>query len=144
MKSQAPIAYRLITTIFLSLLFSLVAAGCGGGSTGSDALTDEELLIAVTDEIAMACGDADPARINDLVGPGTQDRLRGQDNAFNPDTETVVVTDREITIVGDNASVIVTLEVTIDGDTSQADQTWEFVKVDGNWLLATIPDCSFG
>ncbi len=127
-------AFAIITAL------TLMAASCGGSDS---ATVDETALLNAVDELVAACNDRDHGRLQDLAGVGTQDRIRGQDNMFNDDVENVTVLDREVSIDGDSGVVKVMLEVTIDGETSEAERVWEYEKVDGVWVLSAVPDCTF-
>ena len=146
---------RLLAAVAVAAVLALIAAACGdsdddAASTtaetsepSSDTADDEEALASAVDELVAVCEDQDHARLRDLIGPGAQDRIRDQDNVFNEDVENITVLDREVSIDGDSATVTVTLEITLDGETSEAERVWEFEKVDDVWVLSAVPDCTF-
>lgn len=72
----------------------------------------------------------------------SKNRVQDRDPLFSPVDE-LDVANREITIDGDTATVTVTLDVTIDGETSQVDRVWTYERVDGTWVLLEVPDCIF-
>ena len=145
---------RLLAAVAVAAALALIAAACGDSDDAasttaetsepsSDTADDEEALASAVDELVAVCEDQDHARLRDLSGPGVQDRIRDQDNVFNEDLENITVLDREVSIDGDSATVTVTLEITLDGETSEAERVWEFEKVDDVWVLSAVPDCTF-
>ncbi len=133
--------FRLLATLAIAVATVLTATACG--DPGSGTAEDVAALTSAVDELVVVCDDGDHARMADLTGKGIPDRDRDQDNVFNPDVENVSVLDRDISIDGDSATVTVTLEVAIDGDTGEVERVWDFEKVDDAWVLSSVPDCLF-
>ena len=156
---------RLLAFLVLAIALALVVSACGDdddsaanddteqtaddptddGSTDTDtgaAEEDETAISEAVDDIAVACGAQDRARLRDMSGAGIRDRIRDREPLFTAVDELTVV-EREIDIDGDTATVTVTLDITIDGDTNQVERIWTYERVDGVWLLSEVPDCLF-
>lgn len=118
------------------------APDTGAPDTGAPG-DDEAALEAATAELLDVCLTRDRVRLRDLSGDGIQDRLRDQDmdRIFGAAVDEITVVERVIEIDGDVATVTVTLEVTVDGVTSELERVWVFERVDGVWVLAEPPDC---
>lgn len=155
--------------LVLLVSLALMAAACGddddtgsadtseqSDDNGDDATTDDDpadsgdetdpgdeaALETVSDEVVMACGDQDRDRLRDMSGDGIRDRIRDRDPLFSAVDE-LTVTDRVISIDGDAATVTVTLDVTIGGETTEVERVWSYENVDGIWVLSDVPDCLF-
>lgn len=111
-------------------------------STSVDDDDDVTALEVAADELAVVCADQDRDRLRDLSGDGTKNRVRDRDPLFSS-VDDLVVVDREVDVDGDTATVTVTLDVTIDGETSQVKRVWTYEKVDNVWVLSDVPDCLF-
>ena len=154
---------RLLFVLTALLALTLVASACGdddnetastdatekpvdastdNGADGTETATGETALSDAADELAVACGGQDRDRLRDLSGAGIRDRIRDRDSLFSA-VDDLTVADRQIDIDGDSATVTVTLDVTIDGETSQVDRVWTYERVDGEWFLSDVPDCLF-
>lgn len=134
--------HRFFALLALVLVLALAASACGDDKQ-SDTAGDDAALVAATDDLVATCKDRDHARLRDLSGAGIQDRIRDQDNVFNDDVDDVVILDRQVTIDGDTATVTVTLEVAINGETREIERVWEYQRVDDTWVLSAVPDCIF-
>ena len=139
-------ARQLVAALAVVLVTSLGVTACGSDdATTSVPLNadDEAALIVASDELVAVCAEGDHARLADLSGPGIQGRTRDQDNVFNGAVESVVVVDRIVAVDGDTATVAVTLDVTIGGESSEVERIWAYERVDDAWVLSSVPDCLF-
>lgn len=144
---------RLLVVLATLLTLAMVASACSDdddttdateqtADNGADSAADEVALSDSADELVAACGAQDRDRLRDLGGAGVRDRIRDRDPLFSAVDELTTV-DRRIDIDGDTATVTVTLDVTIDGATSEVDRVWTYERVDGEWVLSDVPDCLF-
>lgn len=144
---------RLLVVPATLLTLAMVASACSDdddttdateqtADNGADSAADEVALSDSADELVAACGAQDRDRLRDLGGAGVRDRIRDRDPLFSAVDELTTV-DRRIDIDGDTATVTVTLDVTIDGATSEVDRVWTYERVDGEWVLSDVPDCLF-
>ena len=160
--SEISNALRRLSIVLASLLaLTMVVSACGDddtavtdateqtvddstddGTDGTETATDEAALSDAADELAVACGAQDRDRLRDLSGTGARDRIRDRDPLFSA-VDDLTVVDRQIDIDGDTATVTVTLDVGIDGETSRVERVWTYERVDGNWFLSDVPDCLF-
>jgi hypothetical protein len=118
------------------------------GSQTASATDAEEQVSEAVDDVFVAIRDTQRDRLRDLTGEGLRDRARDQD--FDrlmecvPDDAEIELISREVQVSGDTATVIVTFEITQDGEASEVERIWEFERADdGTWLLTEFPECPF-
>lgn len=152
-------AMRTFLILLAALALTLSACGTDTATTDDAAATpsvagattersdDEAAIAAALDDITMACQDADRDRLRDHVADELHEPLRDRDRdqLFHTDTDaTITLLSRTIEVDGDTATVTTVHEVTIDGETTEVERTWEFERTDdGTWVLTELPDCPF-
>jgi hypothetical protein len=127
-------------TLAIALGVGLMAA-CGDDDAAQNG--DVAALIAVSNEVAEACSDQDLDQLRKISGEQAGDLRRGREPIFGKGNEGVTVVDADVDLGDGTATVAVQLEVIDDGTTDIVDRVRTFVLIDGEWVLAEVPDCNF-
>lgn len=130
-----------LTAIVLVLAATGPLAACGDDGD-DDAATDIEVVV---DEVIEGCVQRDPVRLRRHLRRELRDERDVEDLFAAAGRVDVEVTDQEVIVDGDTATVTTTFEVTVDGETRTVERTWELEQEeDGTWVLTALPRCPSG
>lgn len=125
------------------------ATGTGTTDATVPAEDDTTGLETAADEVFAAIQAHDRDRLRDATGDHDRQRIHDRDYDHlmecRPEGATMHVVDRTVTIQGDTATVVQTLELTTaDGQVSTVERTLTFERSDDErWVLTALPECPF-
>jgi|GEM_PF-3935407 predicted lipid-binding transport protein (Tim44 family) len=111
------------------------------GDQARDRDRDRIRIHEAVEDVLGACQDQDRDRLRDRTGDRDRDRLRDGSCDAVADGSDVSVTEEDIAIEGDEATVTLRLRVrSRDGEVYELGDTWRFRRSDeSGWVLSELP-----